>query len=76
MEPEREEKPATLYLNVNIFRFNLYTMLICIALSYFKNDYEYVNSVYNCLVTLFIYNNMIFLYVVYNAIKETWNTKF
>ena len=65
MSEEENEKQPTIFINVNLFKVNLSMMIICVLLSYFKEEYEYIRIVYNCLVTLLIYNNIIFIYFVY-----------
>lgn len=67
--PEENQKDPTIYLNVNLFKVNIAMMVVCILLSYFKDEYEFIKIVYNCLITLFIYNNVIFIYVVYKSLK-------
>lgn len=61
MSEEENEKQPTIFINVNLFKVNLSMMIICVLLSYFKEEYEYIRIVYNCLVTLLIYNNLIFI---------------
>lgn len=69
MSEEENEKQPTIFINVNLFKVNLSMMIVCVLLSYFKEEYEYIRLVYNCLVTLLIYNNLIFIYVVYKNLK-------
>jgi len=69
MSEEETEKQPTIFINVNLFKVNLSMMIVCVLLSYFKEEYEYIRIVYNCLVTLLIYNNLIFIYVVYKNLK-------
>lgn len=69
MSEEENEKQPTIFINVNLFKVNLSMMIVCVLLSYFKEEYEYIRIVYNCLVTLLIYNNLIFIYVVYKNLK-------
>jgi hypothetical protein len=66
-----EEKEPTIYINVNLFKVNLSMMIACVLLSYFKDQYEYIRFVYQSLVTLLVYNNLIFIYVVYKNLKGT-----
>lgn len=66
-----EEKEPTIYINVNLFKINLSMMIACVLLSYFKDEYEYIRFVYQSLVTLLVYNNLIFIYVVYKNLKGT-----
>jgi hypothetical protein len=70
-----EEEPNNsdvLILNVNLFKITTSLAIICVILSYFTDKYEYIRNVYNCLLTILIYNNLIFIYLVYKRIKELW----
>jgi hypothetical protein len=67
-----EDDQDVFRVNVNLTKLNVSMVCICVLLSYFIDQYEYLRIVYNCLITIFIYNNLIFFYLVYRQIKKTW----
>lgn len=72
MNNEDPEKRETFIINVNLVKINVSMVVLCVLLSYFMEQYEYVKVVYNCLITILIYNNLIFIYLVYQNIKGLW----
>lgn len=72
MNNEDPEKRETFIINVNLVKINVSMVVLCVLLSYFMEQYEYAKVVYNCLITILIYNNLIFLYLVYTNIRSLW----
>jgi hypothetical protein len=62
---EEEEEPKIFNINVNLSKINITLVITCILLSFYKNDYEYVRAVYNSLFTILIYNNIVFIYILF-----------
>jgi hypothetical protein len=59
-----EEEPR-LVVNINLFKFNLAMMVSGVLCSYFKNDYAYINSVYDSILLLTVYTNAVFVYILF-----------
>jgi hypothetical protein len=74
MEPEdpynNNTQQPTLFINFNLIKVNVSMVIACVLLSYFKAEYEYINAVYNILLTILIYNNLVFLYIIYKNLKS------
>ena len=71
LDKDPDNTPVML-VNVNLVKVNVSMVCICVLLSYFIDKYEYARIVYNCLTTIFIYNNLIFIYLVYKQLKSSW----
>jgi hypothetical protein len=69
---EDPDKGAVFLVNVNLVKINVSMVLTCVLLSIYMEQYEYLRVVYNCLITILIYNNLIFIYLVYKNIKDLW----
>lgn len=69
---EDPDKGAVFLVNVNLVKINVSMVLTCVLLSIYMEQYEYLRVVYNCLITILIYNNLIFVYLVYKNIKDLW----
>jgi len=72
LEQEPPNQDERLILNVDLFKINIWIGIISFILSYFTDKYDYIANIYNCLVTIFIYNNLIFIYTVYLRIRDIW----
>lgn len=59
------EIQKTFYINFNLSKINLTLVVTCIILSIFKAQYEYIRAVYDSLLTILIYNNIVFIYLLY-----------
>lgn len=63
-----EEEPETaqpLSIDLNIFKFNSYTAIAAVILSIFNKDNDYINAVYDSLILIIIYTNLLFVYILY-----------
>jgi hypothetical protein len=72
MEPEEENnsRHPTLEVNFNLIKVNAGMVILCVILSLFKQEYEYIRFVYNSLITILIYNNLVFGYIVYKNLRN------
>lgn len=71
----KEEDPdsnSVFIVNVNLVKINVAMVFTCVILSMYMEKYEYLRVVYNCFITILIYNNLIFVYLVYKNIKDLW----
>ena len=66
---QNNEEESNVVININIGKLNFVLAVICIILSYYK-DHQYAKATYDCLFTILIYNNIVFLYVLYLNIKN------
>lgn len=60
-----QEEPR-LIININLFRFNLVMIVSAVICSYFKNDYPYINSVYDSILLITLYTNAVFIYILFS----------
>jgi hypothetical protein len=65
MNDDEEESEPQLTINLNLVKFNSYSVIAAILLSIFKNHYEYINAVYHSLILIIIYTNLLFVYILY-----------
>lgn len=72
MNKEDPDRGPVFLLNINLVKINVAMVFTCVILSIFMEKYEYLRVVYNCLITILIYNNLIFIYLVYQNIKGLW----
>lgn len=63
-EEDPDEYPQ-LSININIAKFNSYTVIAAVLLSIIKNNNDYINAVYDSLVLIIIYTNLLFIYIFY-----------
>jgi hypothetical protein len=63
-EEDPDESPQ-LSININIAKFNSYTVIAAVLLSIIKNNNDYINAVYDSLVLIIIYTNLLFIYIFY-----------
>jgi len=71
-QEEDPDKPAVLFINVNLLKINVSMVFLCVLISMFMEKYDYLKVVYDCLITILIYNNLIFIYMVYKNLKDLW----
>ena len=63
-EEDPDESPQ-LSININIAKFNSYTVIVAVLLSIIKNNNDYINAVYDSLFLIIIYTNLLFIYIFY-----------
>lgn len=63
-EEDPDESPQ-LSININIAKFNSYTVIAAVLLSIIKNNNDYINAVYDSLILIIIYTNLLFIYIFY-----------
>ena len=71
-DKNEQEVSVVIPFNVNLGKVNLWMIVVCVVLSLFMNEYEFLRTIYNCLITILIYNNAIFIYLMFSKIKRTW----
>lgn len=59
-----EEEPR-LIVNINLFKFNLAMTVSAVLCSYYKNDYPYINSLYDSILLITLYTNAVFVYILF-----------
>lgn len=64
-EEDPNQDTPTLTINFNIFKFNLVAAIIGVTLSYFKANSEYIKAVYDSIILLTIYTNVVVIYLLY-----------
>ena len=63
--PQNDRDEPVFTININLGKINALLAITCVLLSLFKEQYDYINGVYNCLFTILIYNNIVFIYILY-----------
>ena len=63
-EEDPEESP-NIIINFNIFKFNSYTVIAAVLLSIIKNNNDYITAVYDSLILIILYTNLLFIYILY-----------
>lgn len=61
-EPETESQ---IVINFNLIKFNSYAVIAAVFFSFFKDNNNYINAVYNSLIIITIYTNLLFIYILY-----------
>ena len=70
--PEEEENTESIFtLRFNLIKINISLLIVCILLSFFTEKYQFVELVYNSLLTIFVYNNIVAVYVVFLKFKRS-----
>jgi hypothetical protein len=60
-----EEEPR-LIVNINLFKFNLAMTVSAVICSFYKNDYHYMNSLYDSILLITLYTNAVFVYILFS----------
>jgi hypothetical protein len=64
MDQENEKEPV-FTINISLSKINFALAISCVLLSFFTDEYAYLRTVYNCLFTILVYNNLVFVYILY-----------
>lgn len=61
----QDHEDETFTINISLSKINFTLGITCVLLSFFTDEYAYLRTVYNCLFTILIYNNLVFIYILY-----------
>ena len=62
---EDPDQSPKVIINFNLFKFNSYSGITAVVLSIFKHNNDYINAVYDSLILIIIYTNLLLIYILY-----------
>lgn len=63
-QEDPDESPK-LIVDFNLVKFNTYGVIAAVILSIFKHNNDYINAVYDSLILIIIYTNLLLIYILY-----------
>lgn len=61
----QDDQDEAFTINISLSKINFTLGISCVLLSFFTDEYAYLRTVYNSLFTILVYNNLVFIYILY-----------